>query len=471
MEPSEYKNYVLVLLFIKYVSDMYGGERNALVVVPEGSGYSDLLALTSEIGEGIDNALGALANANESLQGVINNETVFFNNEDRFGKGSKMDKKLKNLLRTFDKPELDFSKNKAEGDDILGDAYEYFMKNFAADSGKSKGNFFTPAEVSRIMAKVIKANEATGSMQSVYDPTCGSGSLLLRVEAETPNGISIYGQEYETSTGVMSVLNMWLHGSPEADIKYGSSTLSDPMFEENGSLKRFDYVVANPPFSYKEWTDGLGDNLANEEYGRFEGFGVPPEKNGDYAFMLHIIKSLKSTGKGAVILPHGVLFRGNAEASIRENILKRGYIKGIIGLPANLFYGTGIPASLIIIDKENAENRNSIFIIDASKGFIKDGNKNRLRERDLHFIVDTFNNEKEVEGYSRMVPFEEIKKNEYNLNIPRYIDSSDVDDLQDIDAHLNGGIPNTDIETLQSYWDVCPDISNSIFKDIRIIFE
>lgn len=205
----------------------------------------------------------------------------------------------------------------------------------------------------------------------------------------------------------------------------------------------------------------------DDEFNRFRGYGVPPEKNGDYAFLLHIVASLKSTGKGAVILPHGVLFRGNAEAEIRENLIDRKLIKGIIGLPANLFYGTGIPACIIVIDKEGADEREGIFMLDASRGFIKDGNKNRLREQDIYKIVEVFNQQKNKPKYARFVPFDEIKKNEYNLNIPRYIDTQKEEDIQDLNAHLNGGIPNTDIESLNAFWEVYPNLKTSLFKDLR----
>jgi type I restriction enzyme M protein len=255
-------------------------------------------------------------------------------------------------------------------------------------------------------------------------------------------------------------MNMILHDNPTAIIER-ENTLATPKFKDGEQLKTFDYVVANPPFSFKSWSNGVNDP---DEFGRFENYGRPPAKNGDYAFLLHIIRSLKATGKGACILPHGVLFRGNAEAEIRTNILRRGYIKGIIGLPANLFYGTGIPACIIVLDKENAETRKEIFIIDASKGFVKDGNKNRLRSQDIHKIVDVFNKQIEIPKYSRMVSLTEIEKNEYNLNIPRYIDSQEAEDMQDIEAHLRGGIPNADIETLQEYWDVYPNLKSTLFS-------
>jgi type I restriction enzyme M protein len=284
---------------------------------------------------------------------------------------------------------------------------------------------------------------------------------LLKVADETESGISIYGQEMDVATAALARMNMILHNNPTAEIKQGN-TLSNPLFlDANGRLRTFDFAVANPPFSFKSWSNGV--DAVNDIYGRFKDYGIPPVKNGDYTFLLHIIRSLKSKGKGAVILPHGVLFRGNAEAEIRTNIIRRGYIKGIIGLPANLFYGTGIPACIIVLDKENAENRKGIFMIDAGKGFEKDGNKNRLREQDIHKIVDVFNKQLEIEKYSRMVPVTEIEANEFNLNIPRYIDSQEAEDIQNIEAHLLGDIPNADIDTLYPYWEVYPSLRKTLF--------
>lgn len=460
MDASQYKDYVLVLLFIRYVSDKYSGKIDSLVEIPEGGSFSDLVELKgkSHIGEGINKVLTKLAEAN-GLQGVI--DAVDFNDEEKLGKGKDMQDRLSNLIAIFENPDLDFSKNKAEGDDLLGDAYEYLMKHFAVESGKSKGQFYTPAEVSRIMAKVIEAHKADSGMHTVYDPACGSGSLLLKV-AEEAKKISIYGQELDTATAGLATLNMWLHGKPEAEIRKGQSTLSTPLFTEHGSLKTFDYVVANPPFSYKSWRNGFEPE--HDQYDRFDGFGIPPKKKGDFAFLLHILKSLKSTGTGAVILPHGVLFRGNVEAEIRKNIIERGYIKGIIGLPANLFYGTGISACIIVLDKASAATREGIFIVDASKGFIKDGNKNRLREQDIRKIVDTWTDKLETQKFSRFVTNEEIKKNDYNLNLPRYIDAQEIEDVQDIEAHLKGGIPEADIEVLSPYWKICPTLKHSLFK-------
>jgi len=465
MDASQYKDYVLVLLFVRYVTDKYADKSDSLVDIPTGGSFSDLVALKgkTDIGEGINGVLDVLAEAN-GLSGVIN--SVDFDDEEKLGKGKEKQDRLSKLVAIFENPDLDFSKNKADGDDLLGDAYEYLMKHFAVESGKSKGQFYTPAEVSRIIAKVIGAENAKDRTQSVYDPTCGSGSLLLKVAAEAkPVDISIYGQEKENATAALAILNMWLHGEPTAVIKKGQSTLSNPLFTDNGVLKTFDYVVANPPFSYKAWRNGFTPE--EDSYGRFDGFGIPPNKNGDYAFLLHIIKSLKSTGKGACVLPHGVLFRGNTEAAIRTSLVKRGYIKAIIGLPANLFYGTGIPACIVFIDKEGVSERKGIFLIDASKGFVKDGNKNRLREQDIRKIVDVWNNQEILPKFSHFATNEEIEKNEYNLNLPRYVDTSDVEDIQDIDAHLKGGIPEYDIDLLDNYWTICPTLEAAMFKNAR----
>ena len=459
MDASQYKDYVLVLLFVKYVSDKYAGQPDALIEVPEGGSFKDMLALKGdkEIGDKINKIIARLAEAND-LKGVI--DVADFNDADKLGKGKDMQDRLSNLVSIFDSPGLNFSNNRAGGDDILGDAYEYLMRHFATESGKSKGQFYTPAEVSRIMAKVIGINASTSPSQTIYDPTCGSGSLLLKAADEAKTGVTIYGQEMDNATAALAKMNMILHDNPTAEI-WQDNTLSSPHFKDNsGNLKLHDYVVANPPFSTKAWSTGF--DPANDLYERFAD-GIPPAKNGDYAFLLHIIRSLKSTGKGAVILPHGVLFRGNAEGIIRKNLIRKGYIKGIIGLPANLFYGTGIPACIIVMDKESAAGRTGLFMIDASKGFVKDGNKNRLRHQDIHKIVDVFNKQLEVPKYSRMVSVAEIEANDYNLNIPRYIDSSEPEDLQDIEAHLNGGIPNADVESMSAYWQVFHTLQKQLF--------
>lgn len=466
MDASQYKDYILTLLFVKYVSDKYTGEDYADIEVPDGGSFADMVKLigTKNIGEGINKVIAKLAEAN-NLRGVI--DKVSFNDPDKLGKGDEMVKKLSKLIEIFRRPELDFSKNRAEGDDLIGDAYEYLMRKFATESGKSKGQFYTPAEVSRILAKVIGISHETSSNATIYDPACGSGSLLIRALNEAPIALSGYGQEKDTTTAGLAKMNAVLHNWATATIVSGN-TFSEPQFFETGSdetvLRRFDYIVANPPFSLKNWTDGA------KEYGRFDSYGErPPEKNGDYAWLLHILKSLKRTGKAAVILPHGVLFRGNAEGTIRENLIKTGYIKGIIGLPANLFYGTGIPACIIVIDKEDADERAGIFMIDASRDFVKDGNKNRLRERDIYKIVTTFNEQiTDDPHYARFVPMSEITgKNGYNLNISRYIDSGIGEDLQNIEAHLKGGIPATDVDGMKRYWSIFAAIKTKLFSVLR----
>lgn len=475
MDASQYKDYILTLLFMKYVTDKYKGQKYGDLTVfdkandpnpdPEkrtGCSFDDFIALKNKknIGEGIDKIIARLAEVNEGLKGVI--DIAHFNDEAKIGKDKEMVDKLTKLIAIFQRPELDFSKNKVEGDDIIGDAYEYLMRNFASESGKSKGQFYTPAEVSRILAKIIGIDKCTDHDATVCDPACGSGSLLIRALAEAPFEISGYGQEKDGSTAGLAKMNAVLHNKATIRIMAGN-TFSDPQFmktDNPSELERFNYIVANPPFSLKNWSDGL------KEFGRFSGYGDrPPEKNGDYAWLMHILKTLKSTGKAAVILPHGVLFRGNAEATIRQTIVDKGWIKGIISLPPNLFYGTGIPACILVIDKEGAENRAGIFMIDAGKGYVKDGSKNRLREQDIYRIVTTFNEQITTDPkYARFVPNKEIKeKNGYNLNISRYIDSSAPEDIQDIYAHIHGGIPAADIDALERFWTAFPTLKNELF--------
>ncbi|MGO1736465.1 MAG: N-6 DNA methylase [Leucobacter sp.] len=460
MDASQYKDYVLTLLFVKYVSDKAKAGSSSLIYVPEDGSFDYLVSLKGKpgVGEKVNIAVRRLA-AENGLEGVINNAD--FADPAKLGAGKELQAKVSNLIGIFQ--DMDFSGSTAEGDDLLGDAYEYLMRHFATQSGKSKGQFYTPAEVSRVIAQLLEIPADTPKKTTVYDPTCGSGSLLIKVADEAPNGLSIYGQENDNATWALARMNMFLHGYETHDLRQGN-TLSDPKFTEKGNLERFDYLVANPPFSVKTWTNGF-----DWSYGRFDGFDTPPAKNGDYAFLLHMVKSLKPRGKGIVVLPHGVLFRGNSEARIRTELIKHGYIKAIIGLPANLFYGTPIPACLIVLDKHDAQVRTGIFMIDASKGFTKDGPKNRLRPRDMHKIVDSFTGHKEIKGYSRMVPVSEIAdpKNDYNLNIPRYIDSSEPEDIQDLRAHIHGGIPDRDLDALQPYWDAFPSLRRELFAPLR----
>jgi type I restriction enzyme M protein len=466
MDASQYKDYVLVLLFVKYVSDRYADEPYAPISIPKGATFADMAALKgkSDIGDQINKKiLAPLAQANKL------SDMPDFNDPNKLGSGKEMVDRLSSLIAIFEDSALDFSKNRADGDDLLGDAYEYLMRHFATESGKSKGQFYTPAEVSRVIAQIVGIRQAKVTNDTtVYDPTCGSGSLLLKIGDEARHGhkdvkVTLYGQEKDNATAGLARMNMILHDYATAEVKQGN-TLASPLFRDGDTLRTFDYVVANPPFSDKRWSTGL--DAEHDPWQRFQHYGVPPRKQGDYAYLLHILRSLKSAGKGACILPHGVLFRGGAEGAIRRNLVQRGYLKGIIGLPPNLFYGTGIPACIVVLDKEGANSRKAVFMLDASKGFIKDGNKNRLREQDTHKIVDIFTRQVELPRYSRLVPVAEISdpKNDYNLNLPRYIDSAEPEDIQDIDGHLRGGIPNSDIDALDRYWKVIPSVRSELFK-------
>lgn len=474
MDASQYKDYVLFMLFIKYVSDKYAKSEDLEppIVIPKGASFPDMVALKgrSDIGDRINTqVIQPLVDANSML---ARTDFPDFNDPTKLGEGPELVERLTKLIAIFENPALDFSQNRAENDDILGDAYEYLMRHFATQSGKSKGQFYTPSEVSRLIAGLLGVSpENTVGGTSVYDPTCGSGSLLLKIAAEAGKRITLEGQEKDVTTAGLARMNMILHDFPTARI-FAGNTLTNPKFLDGERLRTYDYVVANPPFSDKAWSTGFAfdkkSGAIQDPHQRFE-WGAPPLKQGDYAYLLHIIRSLKSTGKAACILPHGVLFRGNAEAEIRRRLVESGYLKGIVGLPANLFYGTGIPACILLLDKENAVARRGIFMIDASRGFRKDGPKNRLREQDVHRIVDVFARAADVPGYARLVPYDEIAdpKNDFNLNLPRYVVSSEVEDVQDIDAHLNGGVPLRDVEALASWWRVAPSLRSDLFRDLR----
>lgn len=473
MDASQYKDYVLFMLFIKYVSDKYGDsdDLEPPIIIPKGARFNDMAALTGNpnIGDLINTqVIQPLVDANEML---ARTDFPDFNDPNKLGEGNDRVDRLGRLISIFSSPDLNFAKNRADHDDILGDAYEYLMRHFATESGKSKGQFYTPSEVSRIIAKVIGISpKNTVAGTTAYDPTCGSGSLLLKVAAEAGKRITLEGQEKDVTTAGLARMNMILHDFPTAKIVAGN-TLTTPKFLEGERLRTYDYVVANPPFSDKAWSTGFSyddKGAITDKHNRFE-WGAPPKKQGDYAYLLHIIRTMKSSGKAACILPHGVLFRGNAEADLREALIKSGYLKAIIGLPPNLFFGTGIPACIIVLDKENATARRGIFMIDASKGFRKDGAKNRLREQDIHRIVDTYRKGADSPGYARMVPFNEIAdpRNAFNLNLARYIDTSKAEDIHDIDAHLQGGIPQRDIDALEGWWKVMPSLRGELFEDLR----
>lgn len=476
MDASEYKNYILILLFVKYISDKFKNEPFGDIIIPKGCSFDDMSKLKGQdgIGEKINVILDKLGKENEKLKPIF--DAVNFNDPSKLGSAKEIKDKLTGLISNFESDDLDFRHNRANDDDVLGDAYEYLMRMFATESGKSKGQFYTPAEVSRVLAKVVKVSNVKSKKETLYDPACGSGSLLIRAAEESPYELSIYGQESETTTAGLANMNMVIHGFSTANIMHGN-TLANPKFTENDSrLKQFDYIVMNPPFSLKSWTKGFTNNTDNtgkkgelkDKFGRFKTGFLPPEKNGDYAWMLHVIHSLKQKGRAAIILPHGVLFRGNAEGDLRKYFIDHGFIEGIIGLPTNLFYGTGIAASIVILDKADAGSRQGIFMINASSGFVKDGSKNRLREQDIRKITDAYLGELEIPNFSRFVSNDEIiKTNEYNLNLPRYIDSGESEDMQDIEGHLHGGIPVSDVDALSKFWDVFPTLKDYLFSPLR----
>lgn len=467
MDASQYKNYVLTLLFVKYLSDKRNDEDSDFTI-PDGCTFEDIISLKGiDDGEKLNEILSDIEKANPILAGVLERDETDFSKQDRFGDSSKRKETIRKLIAVFQNKNLDFSKNRAADDDLIGDAYEYLMRNFASESGKSKGQFYTPAEISRILARVIGINKDTRKNITIYDPTCGSGSLLLRAKAESHAvTTNLLGQEFDNVTLGMARMSMIIHNNPFAQLQHGD-TLSEPKFIDNGRLQLFDYVVANPPFSHKNWHEAKIKE--NDTYGRWSTEEneppLPPNSCGDYAFLLHIIASLKADGKGACILPHGVLFRGNEEARIRKSIINKRYISGIIGLPSNLFYGTGIPACVVVIDKEHASRSEGIFMIDAKDFFMKDGPKNRLREQDIKLITDTWESKQEVPHFSKFVKWSEIEANDFNLNLPRYIAQVDRTIQQDIERHLHGNLPVFDIdEQMEHIWQSCPTLKDKIYK-------
>lgn len=466
MDASQYKDYVLVILFIKYISDK-AKDPSSMINLPEGCSFADMVKLKNKpgIGDAMNTIIRKLADAN-NLQGVITNAD--FDDDQKLGKDKDKIETLSRLIAVFENKNLDFSNNRAADDDLIGDAYEYLMRNFASQSGKSKGQFYTPAEVSRVMAKVVGITEDTSEHITIYDPTCGSGSLLLRARAEAQGEVSLEGQEFDNATIGMARMSMIIHGIPDAELFQGD-TLNNPQHKINDTqLMQFDYVVANPPFSKKGWMTSTNENDPYGRWGNMTGLApVPPDGCGDYAFLLHIVRSLKSNGKAACILPHGVLFRGNTEADIRRYLIERHIISGIIGLPSNIFFGTGIPACLIIINKAQAASSQGIYMIDAKDGFMKDGAKNRLREQDIRRIVDTWRAHEDVPHYARLVSYEEIERNDFNLNIPRYIAPEDKEIVQNIYAHLHGGLPKYDVEEVLGHmWEACGSLKDKLFQSI-----
>ncbi|CAM1366235.1 type I restriction-modification system subunit M [Tenacibaculum xiamenense] len=445
IDPSQYKDYILVMLFLKYVSDVYTEKHNEYVkkydgnieranramqlerfVVPEHSHFTWLYDQRNEpnVGELIDIGLADLEEANREKLTSADGAGIFRNvsfNSSNLGDKKDKNARLKNLLQDFAK--LDLTPSHLEGNDIIGDAYEYLIKNFASDAGKKAGEFYTPAEVSTLLAKLTKSKPGA----RIYDPTCGSASLLIKAGKEVGNtNFSLYGQEANGSTWALAVMNMFLHGFDNANIRWGD-TLRNPKHLEGDALMKFDTVVANPPFSLDKW----GQEQLQED--RFERFhrGLPPKSKGDWAFITHMIESAyKDTGMIGVVVPHGVLFRGSAEGKIRTKIIMDNLLDAVIGLPANLFFGTGIPAAIVLFNK-GKEQRTETLFIDASQGFVSDKNQNRLLPEHIKRILQTYTQFKDnklttgviEDKYSYVATSEELKENDYNLNIPRYVDT------------------------------------------------
>ncbi|MCH9758225.1 MAG: type I restriction-modification system subunit M [Proteobacteria bacterium] len=445
MDSSLYKDYILSMLFVKYLSDFYHEKVSALEAKYTGDKAMIQKALQREkfilddrctfeyllknkesanLGEVINKALERIEEDNpEKLNGIFRN--VDFNDSKVLGDTKERNATLKNLLEDFSDPKLDLSPSKLAGRDVIGDSYEYLISHFASDAGKKGGEFYTPNEVSTLLAKLVAPTEGN----RIYDPTCGSASLLIKAAKEVGNNnFAIYGQEKNGQTHALSRMNMYLHEINDAKIEWGD-TIRNPLHLENDKLMKFDIVVANPPFSLDKW--GV-EEAETDKHNRFKDIGIPPKSKGDYAFVIHMIKSLNENGKMGVVLPHGVLFRGASEGKIRKKFIDDNLLDAVIGLPANLFFGTSIPATILIF-KKNRKNKDILFI-DASREFDKEKNQNAITDEQINKICATYSNRKQIEKYSYKASIEEIQENDYNLNIPRYIDTFEEEQQIDIKA-------------------------------------
>lgn len=445
MDSSQYKDYVLSMLFVKYLSDFYKEKLQTLnekyngdeervqralqrekFVLDESCTFEYLLKHkeANNLGEVINKALEKIEEDNpEKLEGIFRN--VDFNDKKVLGDTKERNAILKHLLEDFSDSRLDLSPSKLTGQDIIGDSYEYLIAHFASDAGKKGGEFFTPSEVSTLLAKLVEPKEG----DRIYDPTCGSGSLLIKASKEvgSPN-FAIYGQEKNGQTHALCRMNMYLHEINDAKIEWGD-TIRNPLHVEDDKLMKFDVVVANPPFSLDKWG---ADFAENDPYRRFADYGIPPKSKGDYAFVTHMIKSLNENGRMGVVLPHGVLFRGASEGKIREKLINENLLDAVIGLPANLFFGTDIPATILVF-KKNRTNKDILFI-DASREFDKAKKQNNLGDEYILKILDTYHQRAEIEKYSHVATLEEIQENDYNLNIPRYVDTFEKEEQIDIET-------------------------------------
>ena len=462
MDASEFKDYIFATLFLKRLSDAFEEAQEKVIedylsigksredaerlasdedeydktfFVPERARWSRLKDLKHDIGSELNKATEAIEEYNSSLEGVLG--SVDFNKKDNLS-----DNELRDLLFHFSKYRLrneDF-----ESPDLLGSAYEYLIKQFADSAGKKGGEFYTPSKVVWLLVSLLKP---TAGMK-IYDPTVGSGGMLIQTRnylaehGENPQNLSLYGQEKNLNTWAICKMNMFLHRVFNADIRKGD-TLGDPQHTRGGELMLFDRVIANPPFSLKKWGKDIADN---DPYGRYP-YGTPPKSAGDLAFIQHMIASLNAEGKMGVVVPHGVLFRGSSEKKIRKGILEDDLLETVIGLPSALFYGTGIPAALLIINKNKpAERKNKILFINAELEYQEGKNQNKLREQDIRHILSVYDAFVDEKRYSKVVGMDEIRENDYNLNIRRYADTSSPPELFDVPAILHGGIPASEVE-------------------------
>ncbi|MBX2916765.1 MAG: type I restriction-modification system subunit M [Cyclobacteriaceae bacterium] len=456
IDPSQYKDYILTMLFVKYVSDVWKDKRsfyaekynndpirieralrNERFQVPESCTFDYLFENrnAANVGELINTALESMEDANRSkLERVFRN--IDFNSEANLGQTKDRNRRLKNLLVDFSA--LDLQPSHLEDNDVIGDAYEYLIERFASDAGKKAGEFYTPAQVSKLLAKLIDPQPG----DRIIDPTCGSGSLLIKTSKEVgTNNFSLYGQEINGSTWALARMNMFLHEIDNADIQWGD-TLNNPKLLEGDNLLKGNKVVANPPFSLDKWG---AENALTDQFKRFHR-GVPPQSKGDYAFISHMIESTyEDTGKVGVILPHGVLFRSSSEGKIRQQLIEENLLEAVVGLPSNLFFGTGIPAVILIFNRAKGKNKDVLFI-DASQGYEAGKNQNRLRDSDIDKIVATYKAYQKAkplttevgevieERYAYRATLKELEENEYNLNIPRYVDTFEEEEPVDITA-------------------------------------
>lgn len=455
VDPSEYKNYILVMLFLKFLSDVwkdhyeqyraeYGDDPVRIqrkmdrerFVLPKNCTFDDIFSKRndSNIGEEINIVLENIEEANRAkLEGVFRN--INFNSESSLGQTKDRNRRLKNLIEDFADPRLDLRPSRIGKQDIIGNVYEYLIARFASDAGKKGGEFYTPSEVARLLAKLLAPKKG----DRICDPCAGSGSLLIRAANEVADhNYSLFAQESNGSTWALAKMNMFLHNIDNARIEWGD-TLGNPKLIEGDRLMKFDVVIANPPFSLDKWG---AESAAADPYNRFHR-GIPPKSKGDYAFISHMIETaVEGSGKVGVIVPHGVLFRSGAEGKIRKLLIEENLLEAIVGLPANLFYGTGIPAAILIFDK--GKKTKDVFFIDASREYQEGKNQNKLRDENILKIVETFKERKEIPKYSRNATPQEIEANEFNLNISRYVDTFEEEEAIDIKA------VESEIEKLES---------------------